>query len=103
MTTTMFAIQMAFNAFLFFFSLINIFLNRRNYLLILIGIEILMLSLILSFLVFASYYQDNLGVVFSLFILAVAASESAMGLALIILYYKTKGTILNTNRIALKS
>ena len=98
----MFVTQMAFNAFLFVFSFMNIFLNRRNYLLILICIEILTLSLILSFLIFSVYFQDSIGVVFALFILAIAASESAMGLALIILQYKTRGTIQFTNYLVFR-
>lgn len=102
MTNMVFITQMAFNSFLFFIALIHIFLNRRNYLLILISIEVLMLSLILSFLIFSVYYQDIIGIIFSLFILAIAASESAMGLALIILQYKTKGTVHITNKLALK-
>jgi len=102
MTNTMFILQMAFNSFLFFIALIHIFLNRRNYLLLLISVEVLILSLLLSFLIFSAYYQDIAGIIFSLFILAIAASESAMGLALIILQYKTKGTVHITNRLALK-
>jgi len=102
MINTMFVAQMAFNVFLFIFSFLNIFLNRRNYLLILICIEILTLSLILSFLLFSVYFQDSMGVVFALFILAIAASESAMGLALIILQYKTRGTIQFTNSLVFR-
>lgn len=99
----MFVTQMAFNTFLFFFGLCWIFLNRRHFLLMLVGIEVVLLSLVLSFSIFAVFFDDNIGIVFSIFILAVAAAESATGLALIILCYRTKGTIAITTRQALKS
>lgn len=99
----MFVTQMAFNTFLFLFGLICIFLNRRHFLLVLVGIEVVLLSLVISFLVFAVHFDDGVGIIFSIFILAVAAAESATGLALIILYHRATGTILITTRQSLKS
>ena len=89
----MFLKQISTNFFLFSISLIGVFTNRRNLLILLMGIELNLLSLNLSFILFSVYFDDIYGQLFSLFILAVAASESAVGLAVIIIYYRVRGSI----------
>jgi len=89
----MFIIQLTANIFLFFISTLGIVLNRRNILITLMCIELVLLSLNLNFIVFSVYLDDLYGQLFSLFILTVAAAESAIGLAIIILYYRIRGSI----------
>lgn len=79
--------------FLFFIGLTGVFLNRKNVLLVLISIELVLLSVNLLFLVSSSYLDDVFGQIFAVFILTVAASESAVGLAILLVYYRFKGTI----------
>jgi len=69
-------------------------LNRRNILIILMSIELALLGLNLNFILFSIYFDDAYGQLFSLFILTVAAAESAIGLAIIIIYYRLRGSIL---------
>ena len=71
----------------------GIVFNRRSILIILMCIELMLLSLNLNFIVFSIYFDDLFGQLFSLFILTVAASESAVGLAIIIIYYRVRGNI----------
>jgi len=89
----MFIIQLTANIFLFIISLIGIVVNRRNILITLMCIELVLLSLNLNFIVFSIYLDDLYGQLFSLFILTIAASESAIGLAIIIIYYRIRGSI----------
>jgi len=89
----MFIRQLTANIFLFLISLFGIVSNRRNILIILMCIELLLLSLNLNFIVFSIYLDDLYGQIFSLFILTVAAAESAIGLAIIIVYYRIRGSI----------
>ena len=90
----MFLIQLTTNILLFFTGLIGMVINRRNILIILMCIEMVLLSLNLNFIVFSVYFDDLYGQLFSLFILTVAAAESAIGLAIIIIYYRLRGSIL---------
>jgi NADH-quinone oxidoreductase subunit K len=92
-------IFVAVNFIVFGICLIGIFLNFRNILIILMGIELILLSLNLNFIYFSLYLDDLYGQIFSLFILTIAASESAIGLAIIIIYYRIRGNIL-VNQIA---
>lgn len=96
----MFILQLTFNMFLFVFNLFSIALNRRNTIVTLMCIELMLLNINTNFIVFSVYLDDLYGQIFSLFILTVAASESAIGLAIIILYYRIRGNI-NLNQIAL--
>jgi NADH-quinone oxidoreductase subunit K len=89
----MFIIQLTANIFLFIISSLGIVLNRKNILITLMCIELVLLSLNLNFIVFSVYLDDLYGQLFSLFILTVAAAESAIGLAIIILYYRIRGSI----------
>ena len=89
----MFIRKLTANIFLFIISLIGIVVNRRNILITLMCIELVLLSLNLNFIVFSIYLDDLYGQLFSLFILTIAASESAIGLAIIIIYYRIRGSI----------
>ena len=89
----MFTKQLTTNIFLFILSLFGISFNRQNILVTLMCIELMLLSINLNFIIFSTYLDDFYGQIFSLFILTVAASESAIGLAIIILYYRIRGSI----------
>lgn len=78
---------------LFLLGLWGIIVLRRNLILILISIELLLLAVNFNFVVFSIYLNDILGQVFSLFILTVAAAESAIGLAIMVVYYRLRGVI----------
>lgn len=90
----MFIRQLTTNIILFFISSFGLVSNRRNILIALMCIELMLLSLNLNFVTFSVYFDDLYGQVFSLMILTVAASESAIGLAIIILHYRIRGNIL---------
>jgi NADH-quinone oxidoreductase subunit K len=89
----MFLRQLTINIFLYIIGMLGIVFNRRSILIILMCIELMLLSLNLNFIVFSIYFDDLFGQLFSLFILTVAASESAVGLAIIIIYYRVRGNI----------
>ena len=75
-------------------------MNRQNLILIILCIELMLLSINLNFLFFSIYLDDIIGNLFSLLILTVASAETATGLAIIIVYFKTRGSI-NINQINL--
>jgi NADH-quinone oxidoreductase subunit K len=79
--------------FILFFGLCGVFLNRKNVLLVLMAIELILLSVNFTFLVSANYLDDFFGQIFAVFILAVASAESAIGLAILVVYYRVKGTL----------
>ena len=89
----MFISQISANIFIFFISILGIIFNIRNVLITLMCIELVLLSLNLNFILFSVYLDDFYGQIFSLFILTLAASESAIGLAIIIIYYRLRGSI----------
>ena len=91
------------NLIIFLICLLGVFLNFRNILIILMGIELMLLSLNLNFIYFSLYLDDLYGQLFSLFILTIAASESAIGLAIIIIYYRIRGNILINQVAVLKN
>ena len=78
---------------LFFIGLLGIVLNRKNILTILMCIEILLLAVNLNFSALSIYLDDTIGHVFVIFVLTIAASESAIGLALVIKFYNLKNSI----------
>ena len=80
-------------AILFAISIAGIFLNRRNVLILLMAIELMLLAVNLNFVAFASHLGDMAGQVFVFFILTVAAAESAIGLAILVLLFRNAGTI----------
>lgn len=96
----MFATQLFTNTILFLIGTFGIILNRRNILIILMCIELVLLSVNLNFIMFSAYLDDFYGQIFSLFVLTVAAAESAIGLAILILYFRIRGKIL-INQIAI--
>ena len=81
------------NAFLFFIGLIGLILNRKNILITIMALELILLAINLNFIVFSVYLNDIMGHLFVLFILAIAAIESSIGLSLLITYYLLKNTI----------
>jgi len=99
----MFLIQLSVNIFLFISSLLGLVLNRKNILITLMCIELVLLSLNLNFVLFSVYLDDSYGQLFSLFILTVAAAESAVGLAIIIVYHRIRGNILISKLPLLKN
>ena len=94
-------LQLITNLFLFIVGCFGILLHRNNTLLTLVFIEVLLLSVNLNFLIIASYLDDAYGLIFSIFILTVAAGESAIGLAIIIMFYRLYSSIKITTRIGL--
>lgn len=74
-------------------GLFGIFLIRKNLIIILMSIELMLLAVNLNFIVFSLYLDDLMGEIFSLLILTVAASEAAIGLAILIVYYRLRGVI----------
>jgi NADH-quinone oxidoreductase subunit K len=78
---------------LFFIGLFGIFINRKNVLTVIICIELILLSINLNLLISAFYLDDILGEVFVVIVLTVAAAESSIGLAILIIYYRLRGTI----------
>ena len=98
----MFTLQISINFVLFIISLSGLIRNRQNILIVLMSIELLLLSINLNFILFSVYLDDLYGQLFSFFILTVAAAESAIGLAIIIIYYKIRGNISITSKVALK-
>ena len=90
------------NFFLFLIGFFGILLNRQSLIIILLSIELMLISINLNFLFFSFYLDDIIGQFFSLIILTVAAAESAIGIAIILVYYRIRGTI-NINQIHLLS
>jgi NADH-quinone oxidoreductase subunit K len=80
-------------AILFALSVIGIFLNRKNLIVLLMAIELMLLAVNLNFIAFSAYLGDLVGQVFALFILTVAAAEAAIGLAILVVYHRNRGTI----------
>ena len=78
---------------LFFTGMIGLVLNRKNILITIMSIELMLLAVNLNFLTFSVYFDDLVGQVFVLFILTIAATESAIGLAILAIYNNTKNTI----------
>lgn len=98
----MFLHQILTNTFLFFTGTIGIISQRRNILIVLMCIELTLLSVNLNFIIFSVYLDDFYGQIFSLFVLTVAAAESALGLAILILYYRIRGNIFINQLATLK-
>jgi len=84
---------LAIAAILFTIGVVGIFLNRKNIIIILMSIELILLAVNLNFVAFSSYLGDLVGQVFALFVLTVAAAEAAIGLAILVVYFRNRGTI----------
>ena len=80
-------------AIIFTIGIVGIFLNRKNVIIILMSIELILLAVNINLVSFSIYSQNLVGQVFTMFILTVAAAEAAVGLAIIVIYYKNKGSI----------
>ena len=78
---------------IFTIGVIGIFLNRKNIIVILMSIELILLAVNINLVSFSIYLNDLTGQIFALFILTVAAAEAAIGLAIIVIYYRNSGTI----------
>ena len=80
-------------AIIFTIGLAGIFLNRKNIIIILMSIELILLAVNVNLVSFSIFINDLTGQIFALFILTVAAAEAAIGLAIIVVYYRNSGTI----------
>lgn len=80
-------------AVLFGISLVGIMLNRNNVILMLVCIELMLLAVNTNFIAFSHYYHDITGQIFVFFILTVAAAEAAIGLAIVMLLHRNRGSI----------
>ncbi len=80
-------------AILFTMGVLGIFLNRKNLIVILMAIELIVLAVNLNLVAFSAALQDLVGQVFAMFVLTVAAGESAIGLAILVIYFRGRGTI----------
>jgi NADH-quinone oxidoreductase subunit K len=80
-------------AILFTIGVFGIFLNRKNVIVILMSIELILLAVNLNFVAFSAYLHDLVGQIFALFVLTVAAAEAAIGLAILVVYFRNRGTI----------
>ena len=78
---------------IFLLGVIGIFLNRKNVINILMSIELILLGVNVNFIAFSYFSSDLIGQIFSLFILTVAAAEAAIGLAILVVYFRNKGSI----------
>ena len=80
-------------AVLFSIGVVGVFLNRKNLIVLLMAIELMLLAVNMNFIAFSSYLDDMAGQVFVFFILTVAAAESAIGLAILVLLFRNVGSI----------
>jgi len=94
--------QILINCFLFFIGFFGVIFNYTSILIILIGVELMLLSSNLNFIIFSFYLNDMEGILFSIFILTIAAAEAAIGLAILIVLYQVKQTIKMENNTICK-
>lgn len=80
-------------AILFTLGVLGIFLNRKNLIVILMSIELILLAVNINFVAFSAQLSDLVGQIFAMFVLAVAAGESAIGLAIMVIYFRGRGSI----------
>ena len=78
---------------LFVLGVLGIFLNRKNVIVILMAVELILLSVNLNLVAFSAFLQDLTGQVFAMLVLTVAAAEAAIGLAILVIYFRTRGSI----------
>ncbi|WP_420392900.1 NADH-quinone oxidoreductase subunit NuoK [Acuticoccus sp.] len=81
------------SAILFVIGVFGIFLNRKNVIVILMSIELILLAVNLNFVAFSAALGDLVGQVFALFVLTVAAAEAAIGLAILVAFFRNRGSI----------
>ncbi|MEJ1161408.1 NADH-quinone oxidoreductase subunit NuoK [Prosthecomicrobium sp. N25] len=80
-------------AILFTLGVFGIFLNRKNVIIILMSVELILLAVNLNFVAFSAFLGDLMGQVFALLVLTVAAAEAAIGLAILVVFYRNRGSI----------
>ena len=80
-------------AILFTTGVFGIFLNRKNIIIIMMSIELILLAVNINFVAFSAYLGDLAGQVFAMFVLTVAAAEAAIGLAIVVVYFRNRGSI----------
>ena len=80
-------------ALLFTIGVFGIFLNRKNVIVILMSVELMLLAVNINFVAFSAYLNDLTGQIFTMFILTVAAAEAAIGLAILVVFFRNKGSI----------
>jgi NADH-quinone oxidoreductase subunit K len=80
-------------AVVFTLGIFGIFLNRKNVIIIMMSIELILLSVNINLVAFSSFLNDLVGQVLTMFILTVAAAEAAIGLAIVVVYFRNRGTI----------
>ena len=78
---------------LFVLGVLGIFINRKNVIIILMSIELILLAVNINFVAFSAYLHDVHGQIFAMFVLTVAAGEAAIGLAILVIYFRNRGTI----------
>ncbi len=81
------------SAILFTLGVFGIFINRKNIIVILMAIELILLSVNINLVAFSAYLGDLVGQVFAMFVLTVAAGEAAIGLAILVIFFRSRGTI----------
>jgi NADH-quinone oxidoreductase subunit K len=79
--------------FLVTLGVLGILLNRRNIIVILMSIELILLAVNINFVAFSVFLGDMVGQIFTMFVLTVAAAEAAIGLAILVIYFRNRGTI----------
>ena len=80
-------------AVLFVIGVLGIFLNRKNVIVILMAIELILLSVNINLVAFSAFMQDLVGQIFAMLVLTVAAAEAAIGLAILVIYFRGRGSI----------
>lgn len=80
-------------AILFTLGILGIFLNRKNVIIILMSVELILLSVNINLVSFSSFLNDIVGQIFALLVLTVAAAEAAIGLAILVVYFRNRGSI----------
>ena len=80
-------------AILFTLGIFGIFLNRKNVIIIMMSIELMLLAVNINFVAFSTVLKDLVGQIFAMFVLTVAAAEAAIGLAILVVYFRNRGTI----------
>ena len=80
-------------AILFTIGILGIFLNRKNVIIILMSVELILLAVNLNLVAFSAALGDLVGQVFAMFVLTVAAAEAAIGLAIVVIYFRNRGSI----------
>lgn len=81
------------SAILFVIGVLGIFLNRKNLIVVLMAIELILLAVNVNLVAFSSFLGDLVGQIFAMFVLTVAAAEAAIGLAILVIYFRGRGTI----------